>query len=100
LTGFVEYNTDLVDAATMRCLLEHYQTLLQAIVADPGQTLSALLAPIEVKQRPPDHKASPAVAPVTNIKDKIAQREAELAARLAKLPAAEQALLEKRLQGG
>ena len=42
LRGTVEYNTDLFDAATITRLLGHFQTMLEGIVADPGQRLSAL----------------------------------------------------------
>ena len=38
----MEYNTDLFDAATITRLLGHFQTLLEGIVADPEQRLSAL----------------------------------------------------------
>ncbi|TCP59201.1 amino acid adenylation domain-containing protein [Tumebacillus sp. BK434] len=38
----VEYNTDLYDRATIERLCGHYETLLQGIVADPGQKISAL----------------------------------------------------------
>ena len=42
ISGFVAYNTDLFDAATMARLLNHFQTLLEAIVAEPDQRLAAL----------------------------------------------------------
>ena len=42
LRATVEYNTDLFDAATITRLLGHFQTLLEGIVADPEQRLSAL----------------------------------------------------------
>src|SRR5205807_1861042 len=38
----LEYNTDLYDAATIRRMLGHYETLPAGIVADPGQRLSRL----------------------------------------------------------
>ena len=38
----VEYNTDLFDAATMQRLLGHWQTLLEAIVRDPRQSIETL----------------------------------------------------------
>ncbi|MDY6951374.1 MAG: amino acid adenylation domain-containing protein, partial [Thermodesulfobacteriota bacterium] len=37
-----EYNTALFDDATMSRMLGHYQVLLEAIVADPGQRIGAL----------------------------------------------------------
>ncbi len=36
------YNTDLFDADTIRCMLGHFQTLLEGIVADPEQRISDL----------------------------------------------------------
>lgn len=38
----MEYNTDLFDGATIERMLGHYQTLLQAIAADPEERLSEL----------------------------------------------------------
>ena len=37
-----EYNTDLFDEATMRQMQQHYVRLLEAVVADPTQKISAL----------------------------------------------------------
>jgi amino acid adenylation domain-containing protein len=42
LIGKLEYNTDLFDESTIIRLLDHFQTLLAGIVANPHQTLSAL----------------------------------------------------------
>ncbi|MFQ4162309.1 non-ribosomal peptide synthase/polyketide synthase [Scytonema millei] len=42
LMGVVEYNTDLFDATTIARMVEHYQTLLEAVVANPHQKLSEL----------------------------------------------------------
>jgi len=42
LKGSLEYNTDLFDPATITRMLEHFQTLLVGIVANPDQRLSAL----------------------------------------------------------
>src|SRR6185295_1949096 len=42
LTGWMEYNTDLFETATIRRFLSHYQTLLQQSVAHPETRLSAL----------------------------------------------------------
>ncbi|HEX7333555.1 MAG TPA: amino acid adenylation domain-containing protein [Pyrinomonadaceae bacterium] len=36
------YNSDLFDAATIRRLLNHYQTLLESILADPQQRIAEL----------------------------------------------------------
>jgi len=42
LSGYLNYNTDLFDAATITRMLGHFHTLLEGIVADPGQRISAL----------------------------------------------------------
>jgi amino acid adenylation domain-containing protein len=53
LTASVEYNTDLFEEATVQRLLGHYQTLLEAVVADPNRKFSRLplLTPDERRQR-------------------------------------------------
>ncbi|MEA2692845.1 MAG: hypothetical protein QOJ16_2232, partial [Acidobacteriota bacterium] len=52
LHGLLEFNTDLFDATTALRLARHYEALLRAVVADPGQTLRALplLDPAERQQ--------------------------------------------------
>ncbi|MBP5972478.1 amino acid adenylation domain-containing protein [Brasilonema sp. CT11] len=42
LNGFCCYSTDLFDAATIARMMQHYQTLLAAIVADPEQPVNRL----------------------------------------------------------
>jgi natural product biosynthesis luciferase-like monooxygenase protein len=42
LTGTVEYNSDLFDAATVERMAAHYVTLLEAAVADPSRRISEL----------------------------------------------------------
>ncbi|MBD2483967.1 non-ribosomal peptide synthetase [Planktothrix sp. FACHB-1365] len=42
LTGGFEYSTDLFDATTIARMIEHWQTLLAGIVANPEQKLSDL----------------------------------------------------------
>jgi amino acid adenylation domain-containing protein len=42
LVGFLEYGTDLFDAATVARLAAHFQTLLEGVVAKPDRPLSAL----------------------------------------------------------
>jgi amino acid adenylation domain-containing protein/non-ribosomal peptide synthase protein (TIGR01720 family) len=42
LIGSWEYNTDLFDAATIKRMVGHFQTLLEAIVANPQQRVSEL----------------------------------------------------------
>ena len=43
LEGFFEYNTDLFDPATVKRMSDHFQILLERIVANPDQRLSELL---------------------------------------------------------
>src|SRR5215213_4424439 len=40
LFGNLHYNTDLFEAATIKRMLGHFQTLLAAVIADPAQRLS------------------------------------------------------------
>ncbi len=42
LAGYIEFNSDLFDKETIVRMLGHYQTLLEAVVADADQCLSAL----------------------------------------------------------
>ena len=42
LKGWLEYNTDLFDAATIRRMLGHFENLLKGIVANPERRLSEL----------------------------------------------------------
>ncbi|NEO23679.1 condensation domain-containing protein, partial [Moorena sp. SIO4A5] len=42
LEGYFIYNTDLFDRATITRMMAHFQTLLQAIVANPQQKISKL----------------------------------------------------------
>jgi amino acid adenylation domain-containing protein len=42
LSCLLNYSTDLFDAATIERMLGHYQTLLEGIVADPGQRIGML----------------------------------------------------------
>jgi len=42
LEGFIEYNTDLFDSATIERLIGHYQTLLRGVVANFNEQLSTL----------------------------------------------------------
>jgi amino acid adenylation domain-containing protein/non-ribosomal peptide synthase protein (TIGR01720 family) len=51
-----DYNSDLFDEATVRSWLLHYQTLLEAIVKDPEQTVAAL-----PKLHRPEEKTGPQV---------------------------------------
>ena len=51
LDGYIEYNTNLFDAATIERLVGHFQTLLEGIVADPGQSISRLPLLTEAERR-------------------------------------------------
>ncbi|CAM5318094.1 Carrier domain-containing protein OS=Streptomyces antimycoticus OX=68175 GN=SSPO_021990 PE=4 SV=1 [Streptomyces antimycoticus] len=42
MDGFVEYSTDLFDAATVAGLLERLERLLTAVTADPGRPVSSI----------------------------------------------------------
>ena len=51
LTGSLQYNTDLFEAATVTRLLKHFETLLRGIVDDPKQRISELPILTEVERR-------------------------------------------------
>ena len=51
LIGRFEYNGDLFDSATIQRMSAQWQTLLEGIVADPGQTISALPLLPEAERR-------------------------------------------------
>ncbi len=42
LAGWLEYNTDLFDAATIERMLSHFEVLLESVVSNPEQQLSEL----------------------------------------------------------
>jgi len=42
ISGRIEYSTDLFDAPTIERMIGHFQTLLEGIVANPGQRISEL----------------------------------------------------------
>jgi amino acid adenylation domain-containing protein len=52
LAGKMVYNTDLFEAATIRRMLESFETMLEGVLADPTQPVSALplLRPVESRQ--------------------------------------------------
>ncbi len=51
IKGQVEYNTDLFKEATIARLVEHFQTLLSSIVANPEERLSGLSLLSETEQQ-------------------------------------------------
>jgi hypothetical protein len=50
LAGLLQYLTDLFDAATISCMQEHFQVLLEAVVADPDRRLLDLPPFLEQKR--------------------------------------------------
>ncbi|HEX6288974.1 MAG TPA: amino acid adenylation domain-containing protein, partial [Herpetosiphonaceae bacterium] len=42
LFGFIEYNSDLFEAATIARMMRHFQMVLESVVADPAQRIAAL----------------------------------------------------------
>ena len=102
MSGAIEYNTDLFDEATIAQMLEHYQTLLENIVADPGQPISTPLLSVRIEKRQFSEATPPVQRDTISSRDQgdsTASRGAALSERRAKLPAAERALLEKLLRG-
>jgi amino acid adenylation domain-containing protein len=67
LTTYWDYSTDLFDSPTIDRLAHHFQTLLQSIVADPGQKVAklALLNPAERHQLLSEWNA-PSTMPLDN----------------------------------
>lgn len=51
LTGWMEYNMDLFEAETIRGMLVHYQTLLEAAIQNPDQSISTLPLLLEGERR-------------------------------------------------
>jgi amino acid adenylation domain-containing protein len=51
ITMIWEYNSDLFDAATIARMMEHYQRLLEGVVADPARPQSALPLSTEAERR-------------------------------------------------
>ena len=42
LSGLLEYNTDLFDAATIKRMMDHFERLLEAAVSNPDEQISSL----------------------------------------------------------
>jgi amino acid adenylation domain-containing protein/non-ribosomal peptide synthase protein (TIGR01720 family) len=74
--GFLEYNTDLFDLATMQRFLGHYRRVLAAAVADPATRLSelSLLAEDERRQVLVDWNATAAAIPAVTLHGWIEER--------------------------
>ncbi len=62
LTGSFEYNADLFDATTISRMIEHFQTLLEGVVADPKRRISdaPLLTARELSQELVEWNSAPA----------------------------------------
>ncbi|MEA2603267.1 MAG: hypothetical protein QOF89_4259 [Acidobacteriota bacterium] len=74
--GFIEYNTDLFDAATLERLIAHYRRVLETAVARPGTRLSELPLLSEDEQRQVlfDWNATAAEVPAVTLHGWIEQR--------------------------
>jgi hypothetical protein len=93
----VEYKTDLFDAVTMDRLLEHYGSLLEAVVADPEIRLEDIPVPplTTTPQVLTDEKT-----PEANFEtDSEAWRD-RLGSLVSKLSTTQREALERRLRGG
>jgi amino acid adenylation domain-containing protein len=51
ITGSLEYNTDLFEASTIARMVDHFQVLLESIVADPTTSLSNLALMTEAERQ-------------------------------------------------
>jgi amino acid adenylation domain-containing protein len=51
ITGIVKYNSDLFEPATVGRLVKHFETLLQGVIANPGQNISELPLMTETERR-------------------------------------------------
>jgi acyl carrier protein len=78
LTGLVDYKTDLFKATTISEMLEHFQSLLETLVANPDQPLLTLPIWRESEPEPTESYGKPKeeipyVAPQKEIERKIAK---------------------------
>src|SRR5262249_14539903 len=51
LQGMFEYNTDILETATIERMVNHFQVLLNGVLADPGQCLADLPILTEAEQK-------------------------------------------------
>ncbi|HEY0512066.1 MAG TPA: amino acid adenylation domain-containing protein [Thermoanaerobaculia bacterium] len=74
--GFLEYNTDLFERATMERLLDHYQRVIGTVIEDPEVPLSelSLLSEEERRQVLVDWNATQAAFPPTTLHGWIEER--------------------------
>jgi FkbH-like protein len=99
LIGFVEYNTDLFDQATIAGLLDDFQALLANVIAHPDQPLSKLLSSLGAGRRSLAAAGRPEAISDQDEEAAVARRRASLLERRTRLPAEQRALFEKRLHG-
>ncbi|MCP4661772.1 MAG: hypothetical protein GY856_40740, partial [bacterium] len=106
LLGFVEYNTDLFDAATIERLSGHYRALLEEVAGAPERRLSELAALQAVAQDPLVTAARTAAPEQVEPPDRqarekrLADEQARFDAKQATLSKAKQALLAKWMRKG
>ncbi len=76
LSVWLSYNTDLFEPDTAQCLLRHYRTLLQGIVARPDDSIHALpmLTPDERRQMLVDWNRTAATYPDTSLVELFAEQ--------------------------
>ena len=76
IEGFVEYNTDLFDRATMLRLLDHYRRVLETVATDSGVRLSELplLSDDERRQALVDWNATAAEIPAGTLHEWFEER--------------------------
>jgi amino acid adenylation domain-containing protein len=85
LRGYIEYASALFDASTVARLASHFQTLLQAIVANPRQPILDLpLMSAGENEAVPGHAGATAVEyPASCVQDRIADVAARIGPRTA-----------------
>ncbi len=98
LGGFIEYNTDLFDIATIQQIQTDYQALLESVSADPNQVISTLLPRVSVRSHAFAVDTLPTQAAV-GAQDELALQKVKLLDRRTRLTAEKQSILEKRLRG-
>jgi amino acid adenylation domain-containing protein/non-ribosomal peptide synthase protein (TIGR01720 family) len=78
LAAYLEYNTDLFDAATIRRLLDHFRTLAAGVAAAPELPLSELpwLGQAEARELLVDWNATAAPAPARCLHELVAEQAA------------------------
>jgi amino acid adenylation domain-containing protein/non-ribosomal peptide synthase protein (TIGR01720 family) len=76
IDGFIEYNTDLFERSTLERLIDHYNRLLETVVADPDVHLSelSLLSADEQRQVLLDWNATQAERPHATLHGWIEER--------------------------